>query len=35
MKRLVSEVEIVAEAERTTVRLRWICGERHKGRAEG
>jgi anti-sigma regulatory factor (Ser/Thr protein kinase) len=24
MRRLVSEVEIVAEAERTTVRLRWI-----------
>ena len=35
MKKLVSEVEIVAEAERTTVRLRWIRGEGHKGTAEG
>lgn len=26
MKQLMSEVEIVAEAERTTVRLRWIRG---------
>ena len=34
MKKLVSAVEIVAEAERTTVRLRWIRGERHKGNAE-
>jgi anti-sigma regulatory factor (Ser/Thr protein kinase) len=26
MKRLMSQVDIVAEAERTTVRLRWIRG---------
>ena len=34
MKRLVSEVEIVAEAERTTVRLHWIFKE-DKATAEG
>ena len=35
MKKPVSEVAIVAEAERATVRLRWIRGERHKGTADG
>ena len=35
MKKHVSEVAIVAEAERTTVRLRWVRGDRHKGTAEG